>query len=279
MGVKHVGASPCTVALRTTPRGMAADTKGAAVRYVGAVVNAVEITLVTVRKRSGTKGIQTDRAILALYGRTTPKAMSTVVGGMKGLRAVDLVSMARGVEERMTGNPNFPDAGPLVAMVTAAREALMAAIVDAMDGGHTAHFIQRERKAELQNALTKLLNHVLSVGLGDMTKLVSSGFPQRKPAVRIGALAAPQNLVARHGDHPGQVHVAWDPVHGARLYRLEMNDGDPDHAEGWRKVAEMSHAHYTLDGLASLHYYWFRVIVIGTAGDSPYSDPARSVAI
>ena len=112
-----------------------------------------------------------------------------------------------------------------------------------------------------------------------MSKLVRTGFPPRKPAVRIGALHAPQNLVAHHGEHPGQVHVAWDPVRGARLYRMEMNDADPDRPDGWHVVAEVSHAHYALVELASLRYYWFRVLAIGTAGESPYSEPAKSVAL
>ncbi len=232
-----------------------------------------------VGKYSGIKGLQTDHPFLTLYARATPITMSTVVGGMKGLRAVDLASMARRIEEHMTGNPNFPDAGPLVAQVVAARQALMLAIVDAMDGGRTAHYIQRERKAALKNAMTMLLNHVLSVALGDPVKLVSTGFPQRRPSLRIGPLTAPRKLVARNGDHPGQIHVHWAPVYGSRLYRLEMNDGDPDQEEGWRTVAEVSAARFTMEGLASLRYYWFRVVAIGTAGESPYSDPARSVAL
>ncbi len=205
--------------------------------------------------------------------------MGTVVGGMKGLRAVELVSMAQMIEEHMTGNPNFPDAGPLVAQLGAARIAMMTAITDAMDGGRTAHFVQRVRKAELKGVLTRLLNHVVSVALGDLPKLVSSGFPQRRPALRIGALPAPQKLVARFGEHPGQVHLGWAPVRGARMYRVEMSDAVPDQDMVWRVVAEVPHAHYTVTDLPSLRYYWFRVVAVGTAGESPFSDPAQSLAI
>ena len=255
------------------------DTDGPCASTTGTVGDAVGTNGGSIGICSDSKALQTDHVFWALYPRATPNIMGTVVGGMKGLRTVELASMAQMIEEHMTGNPNFPDAAPLVAQVVAARQDLMVAITDAMDGGRSAHFIQRERKAALKNALTMLLNHVLSVALGDLNKLVSSGFPQRRPPLRIGALATPQKMVARHGDHPGQVHVHWAPVYGARLYRLEMNDGDPDQQEGWHTVAEVTHAYYTMESLASLRYFWFRVVAIGTAGESPYSDPARSVAL
>lgn len=205
--------------------------------------------------------------------------MKTVVSGTKGLSVADLISKALVLEVHMMGNPNFPNAGPFVAAVTAAREALEVAMVDAMDGGRSAHGNQRALKQRLKDAITRLQLHVSNVANGDAVKLLSSGLALRKPPLKLGPLPAPLRLVAVHGIHQGELHLRWVPVHGARIYEVFINEGDPDNAADWRSVGFVSHAHFEFQGLASLRYYWFRVRALGAAGASPFSDPARSVVI
>lgn len=204
--------------------------------------------------------------------------MGTVVGKLKGLGVADLLMRAGVVQEGMTGNANFPDAGTLVAEMVAARDALVEAMVAAADGGRQAHLVQRQAKARLKERMTQVLNHVLSVAPGDVLRLITSGFPERRPPALIGLLPAPGNLRAAFGN-PGEARLRWEPVHGARLYRVFVNMREANGEDVWLELGSEPHAHGVVRGLEPLKYYWFRVQAVGTAGNGAMSDPARTLVI
>ncbi|MBK8499310.1 MAG: fibronectin type III domain-containing protein [Flavobacteriales bacterium] len=91
-------------------------------------------------------------------------------------------------------------------------------------------------------------------------------------------LAAPANLRADLTDETGEIKSDWDVVHGTHEYELERNDNDPAVAGDWHTLAMTTQSKYTDKGLASGSKHWCRVRARGTAGDSPWSDPAQAMA-
>lgn len=204
-------------------------------------------------------------------------AMSQIKKGLARLNATALVARALFIEQRMTGNAAFPDPIPSLADVAAAREALSAAITDAVDGGRTARAIRNARRADLKLLLDQLAGHVASRAEGNELAILSSGFEVRRRNAPIPELFAPVDLRAAMSMHPGRVDLLWNPVRGAVTYHVQVNRSGPEDANAWDLVAVSTKARASVNGLASAKHAWFRVAAIGTAGLSPWSDVAHTL--
>src|SRR5438874_8135206 len=77
----------------------------------------------------------------------------------------------------MTGNANFPTPSPTLTVITTALSAFTVALADAADGGVEKTAIKNAKRAELVSLLRQLSSYVFATADGDMTKLLSSGFP------------------------------------------------------------------------------------------------------
>ena len=216
---------------------------------------------------------------LPTCGPPMPLTMKTVKAGLRGLSPLDLMAKALHVEQMMNGNPAFPFPNPTMAELQTAREALRAAIAAALDGGRTAHFNLRTATRHMQELLTKLAGYVNSVAGGDAEKLQSSGLELRNFPQPTGFPDMPQRLVARFTDHHGQIKLRWSPVKGAYLYEVFIHEGEEMDEAGWRALGTVTHASHVVNGLITGRFYWFRVRAIGVSGQSPFSDPAQSLAI
>ena len=203
--------------------------------------------------------------------------MKTIKIGLAGLSALDKVAKALYIEGKLTGNASFPAPQPPVADITAARTALEQAIADALNGGKDATFRKNEAELALDELIVQEAGHVVSIAGGDEAMILSAGFEVRRPASPIGDLGAPANLRADLTEMPGEIKADWDPVYGAHEYEVQRCDTDPGTGD-WQLLGMTTRSRYLDEGLASGSVHWYRVRARGTAGDSPFSDPARAMA-
>lgn len=203
--------------------------------------------------------------------------MATIKIGLTGLSALDKVAKCLFIETKLTGNAAFPGAAAFILLLTAARLKLEAAIAATLDGGKAATFAKNEAEAEMDELITQVAGYVVSVAGDNETLILSAGFEVRKQPASIGALPAPTGMVADLTDKPGVIRSDWDPVHGAHEFEVERNDGDPA-VDPWKVIGFTTKSKFEDTGLASGSKHWYRVKARGTAGDSPYSDPAQAMA-
>lgn len=204
--------------------------------------------------------------------------MKTIKVGLDGLSALEKVAKALYIEGKLTANPDFTTPTPPVAAITTARLKLEAAIAATLNGGKDATFAKNEAEAELDELIVQEAGYVVSVAGGNEALILSAGFEVRKPGTPIGPLPQVANLRADLTDQLGEILADWDPLHGAHEFEVQRNSGDPADELGWKVVAFTTKSKYLDKGLASGSMHWYRVRARGTAGDSPFSDPARAMA-
>ncbi len=204
--------------------------------------------------------------------------MKTIKLGLDGLSAIEKVAKSLFIETKMTAAiATFPTPSPTLLVVKAAREDLEAAVAETLNGGKAATFAKDQAEAVLTELLTQLAGYVMSVAGSDEAKILSSGYELRRRGDPIGDLPAPVNLVATFTDFPGRIDLDWDPVYGAHLYQVYQNDLDPNDPAKWKLITMTTASKFVIEGLVTGVYYWFRVNAVGTAGESPMSDPAKSL--
>ncbi|MEO8069051.1 MAG: fibronectin type III domain-containing protein [Flavobacteriales bacterium] len=204
--------------------------------------------------------------------------MKTIVVGLDGLSALDKVAKCLYIETKLTLNLSFPNPQPSIAALTAGRLKLENKIAGTLDGGKAATFAKDEAEAELDEMITQEAGHVQSIAGNNEAMIRSAGFDVRTRGGRIGPLSAPANLRADLTDQVGEIKTDWDPVHGSHEFELQRNDKDPADAAEWKVVGMTTQSKYLDKGLVSGSVHWYRVKARGTAGESPYSDPARAMA-
>lgn len=198
--------------------------------------------------------------------------------GLDGLSALDKVAKALFIETKLTGNADFASPQPAIADLKTAREKLEAAIAATLDGGKAATFAKNQAEAEVDEVITQLAGYVVSVAGGDEALILSAGYEVRKPGGPIGELKAPPNLRADLTAQQGEIKADWDVVRGAHEYEVQRNSTEPIGEAGWTTIAYTTKSKHIDTGLASGSVHWYRVRARGTAGDSPWSDPARAMA-
>lgn len=185
----------------------------------------------------------------------------------------EVVYKGRYIEQRMRGNPHFPDAGPLLDDLHARTDALAAANVACWGGGKLVTARRNFCRLELENQFNVLVGHVHTVSGGQPAVAATSGFPLRKPAKRIGKLPAPQRLSAKRTLHSGQVLLGWKRMPGAREFFVYMNPDGPSNREAWKHVGRTKASKFLVVDLEPGKIVWFQVCAVNAAGWGPMSVP------
>jgi hypothetical protein len=108
-------------------------------------------------------------------------------------------------------------------MVTTALNDFSDVLANAADGGITLTAIKNGKRDVLAAHLRALANYVQVTCNGDLTVLLSSGFPIQKPQRSpIGVLPAPVNLAVSLGSLTGQLNAVMPPVFGASVYNWKL---------------------------------------------------------
>ena len=181
------------------------------------------------------------------------------------------------------GSPTF---GSLTAKITAA-ETATGTLTDkkekadiARAAAKTATGEQHKAEEKFDEAFTELGRGVDDVADGDKAIIdkaaMDSFFPGK--AAPVGDLPKVENLSLAAGDEQGEVDGNFDSMKGAESYFVQTANDTPDN---WQTAVLKESAHglitaskFTIIGLESGSKAWARVLAHGTAGDSPFSDPA-----
>ncbi|HEY3931655.1 MAG TPA: hypothetical protein VGM58_04730 [Verrucomicrobiae bacterium] len=178
----------------------------------------------------------------------------------------------------MTGNASYPAPSPMLAPVKAALNDFSTSLANAADGGLTLTSLKNDKRAVLVALLRELANYVQSACNGDLTVLMSSGFPIQKPQrFPIGVLPAPNNLVVTPGALTGELNAAVQPVFGAAIYNWRLAAASaPDVV---LQTAQTTAASTTFSGLTPGIVYIIQANAVGSAGPSDWSNPVSKMVV
>ncbi|HEY0550476.1 MAG TPA: fibronectin type III domain-containing protein [Verrucomicrobiae bacterium] len=180
--------------------------------------------------------------------------------------------MSENITDRVADNANFLESATKIGPVTDARneEVAGAANILSLESQLSeARSAQLELERAHNTALTNLASWAQGAVSGNGPKLESGGFPLERPRVPIGPLPAPINLRSVAGDVPGTSELSCKAVKGGKSYiaQCALTPVGP-----WTTIYTGSKARCTATDLTSGTLYYFRMAVIGAAGQSPWSD-------
>jgi len=190
----------------------------------------------------------------------------------------ELIVDVGGILTGMTGNASYTTPSPTLPVVTAALTAFSDAETAALGDGVVLTATKKDKRADLAALVRDLASYVQVACKGDLTVLLSSGFPIQKPQRNpIGDLPAPVNLTVTLGSHTGELDAAVQPVSGAAVYNWRISTAANPSAVV--QSAQTTAASNTFTGLTPGVVYNAEVNCIGATGPSDWSDPVSQMAV
>ncbi len=208
--------------------------------------------------------------------------MARIKRDLKKKSVIDKTSQSGQIAKACEGNAQIGDVSDQLASFVGASTALEKAYQDAeiaRDSAKQLTTVLNNAESAWNAAFETLCSAIEGATEGNAQKIMSSSLKVyergHKPA--LGRPSAPQNLAAKIGSFDGTVNLTWEKVHGRLVFVVQFKtfDGGED---SWRQVGMPTACKFTVKGLESGKKYWFRVAAIGTAGQSPWSDPALCMA-
>lgn len=199
---------------------------------------------------------------------------------LKALTVLEKIALANLMVTKMTGNANFtapnptPDP-PLPDITTAAnnlntsKQAVDAAKATLAEAVAT----QDTNETALEALMTQEGRYIDNRAKGDKAIIESAGVGATDEPTPVGELPQVENLSLTHGDSPGEVDAAWNPVAKRKNYTVQVTE-DPIGSTAWITRGNPTKSSITVDGLTSGRKMWVRVCANGTAGAGAFSDPA-----
>ncbi|MFM2296067.1 MAG: hypothetical protein RLZZ350_2480 [Verrucomicrobiota bacterium] len=178
----------------------------------------------------------------------------------------------------LTGNAHFTTPAPTLAAMQTALTEFSTAVNDAVNGGVVLTAIKNTKRAVLAVLLRQLAAYVQVKCNGDMTILLTSGFPIQKPSrTPIGVLPAPTILAVTFGPRSGELAAQAQPMNGAAIFNWRVTaDGAPTVVV---QAAQTTAASVAFTGLTPGVVYNISANVVGSAGQSDWSDVATQMAV
>jgi len=158
----------------------------------------------------------------------------------------------------------------------AAMDAALAQVEAAKAALKNKQLLRDKSELELDDILTRRAKFCEAASGGDGVLLTAWGFALASDPTPVGAMTAPQNLVAEMSDAQGVMELAWKAVRGADSYPVESSLHVVPRV--WTQVKIVSKPGATILGLISGQTYAFRVRATGPSGEGPYSDEAIKMA-
>jgi len=178
----------------------------------------------------------------------------------------------------MTGNLSYPAPIPALAAVKSALDDFATACANAAGGGVTLTSIKNDKRAALAALLRQLASYVQVACNGDLTVLLSSGFPIQKPQRNpVGVLPAPAYLTVTFGARTGELDAGVAPVPGAAIYNWQLAAAGAPTAV--LQTAQTTAASNSFDGLTPGVVYVVQANAVGSAGPSDWSEPVSQMAV
>lgn len=220
-----------------------------------------------------------DRGIRS-NGSNTHRSMKieTICKRTKHLTMGEMPVKGRGILLSMTGNPNFPDAGPLLAELDALCTAMEQANVDCLNRDRHSTIRRKACRRQLEAMFDRLLAYVKCTSRGDVQKALSSGFELRKAPLLLPPLPPPAGLTTLFTRTEGAVQLRWAPMHGTRLFHVYVNKQGTQNEDAWERIGVTKKAKFTVRGLKGGQFVWIRVCGLSAQGIGPMSMPLRAMA-
>jgi hypothetical protein len=188
-----------------------------------------------------------------------------------------LITDSTTINTCMTGNASYVDPEPSLPDVAAATNEFSIALVNAADGGVTLTSIKNDKRDVLVGLLRDLASYVQVACKGDITVLLSSGFPIQKPQRSpIGELPAPV-VALSVGMSSGNLDCLVAPIFGAATYNWQIAVASaPDVI---LQTAQTTGGRNTFSGLTPGVTYAVQANAVGSAGASDWSKPVSQMAM
>jgi hypothetical protein len=178
----------------------------------------------------------------------------------------------------LTGNASFLTPNPTLPVINTGLDEFSTALAKAAGGGMALTAIKNDKRAALVVLLRELASYVQVACKGDLTVLLTSGFPIQKPQRNpIGVLPAPTNVTISLGRRTGELDAAMPPVFGAAIYNWKLAKADAPSVV--LQSAQTTAASNSFTGLTPGDVYVAQVNAVGSAGPSDWSEPVFQMAV
>ncbi len=200
------------------------------------------------------------------------------IGFIKTDSDAEFVKAVQKILGMMTGNLSYPKAVALLLLVKAALDDFCTALAVSGDGGHTLISVKKDKRKALGALIRSLANDVEEECAGDLTVLLSSGFPIQKPQhFPIGDLPIPAAPTPTLGARSGSLDASVPPVYGAQSYNWQVALASAPNVI--LQTVETTAASTSFDGLTPGQAYIVQANVFGTAGTSDWSQPTSQMVV
>ncbi len=189
-----------------------------------------------------------------------------------------LITDTGSILNALTGNASYPTPTPTLPVIKTALDGFTAAVADAANGGVALTATKNDKRAALVALLRELASYVQVTCKGDLTVLLTSGFPIQKPQrFPIGVLPAPTGLTVSLGSRTGELNASATPIPGAAIYNWRVTTAAQPSTVV--QTAQTTAASNIFDGLTPGVVYNIQANAVGSAGPSDWSDPVPQMVV
>ena len=177
----------------------------------------------------------------------------------------------------MGGNANFPTPTPSLSDLGNVSDTFTLAVGAAMNGGKVEIMARDAARASLVAMLRTLAAYVQLACNGDLSKLITSGFPAQRQPQPVGPLPVPGNLVLQNGANSGELKARVGAVYGTSSYNWRAATVAAPTV--FVQTAQTSGANYLFTGLTPVTEYIVQANASGTAGPTDWTDGVTAVVV
>ncbi|NEW84876.1 MAG: hypothetical protein GZ094_21250 [Mariniphaga sp.] len=190
----------------------------------------------------------------------------------------ELVIKTNHIEDKLDGNPNFPDVGTLLAPVTKAKTDFISALNKVENGKTEDTAKKNSMRAILEQTLKDLADYIQLKSKGVEAIILSSGFDTNKKPTVVGPLARPEGLLVRPGNNKGNVIVSCEVIENAEFYEFAITESPINVNSIWIPKTSTKRK-LEIGGLVSGKQYAFRVAGAGSDPSRIWSDEILSFVL
>jgi len=211
--------------------------------------------------------------------RHTNKTMSVkpkALIGFSRMKDDELVVAANTILGAMTDNAHFPAPTPGLGDIQGLLDDFTAKLATARKRGSPEDTARKdEAKPLLADALQKLGYYVNTVAKGQLSTLLSSGFPTNATG-SVGMIPSMvENVKLRDGRQSGQIRLDFASQQGVRVYEYRYRRSDDPEAKWSDRFTTTSSRANVIAPLDIGVFYEFQVRAINTHGTGDWSNTAR----
>ena len=181
-----------------------------------------------------------------------------------------LEDLGLAVAAALNGNAYFPEPQPSLAVLNDSIKTFSDALALAKSRDKVKVAVKNSIRIELETILRNLANYCTYVAKSERKVLVSTGFNLNAESISSKMLSIPENFTAEPGKQSGEVMVSVKRVKNASAYLLLYKLATEENG-AWTHATN-SLPRFILTGLETLKLYHFKMGVIGTNGQTVYTD-------